>query len=273
MVEQDQLQLVIKGNNLNELKNGVTKLFGEFNPRAVVNFTGKPETAETRDLTHIGVEGHQALMNETGPVASSPAPQSAPTAGPAPVQFAQAFPMTATATVVETDITGAAWNAELHASTKTKNADGSWKKRKGAGKLEAVAAEVTAALPIHNPAIPFAPPPPPPTVAVAMPAFPTPAAPVAQPVPQQVAPPQAVNYENVTQPQEQKAAHTFESFRDNLYMVVSTLISQKKLTPEYVQQMNAHYKLGQIWEATANENICRAVFKTLCDGGFITELA
>ena len=32
---------------------------------------------------------------------------------------------------VDTDSTGAEWNAELHASTKTKNADGTWKKRRG----------------------------------------------------------------------------------------------------------------------------------------------
>lgn len=32
----------------------------------------------------------------------------------------------------ETDSTGAEWNPELHASTKSKNADGTWKKRRGA---------------------------------------------------------------------------------------------------------------------------------------------
>lgn len=31
----------------------------------------------------------------------------------------------------ETDSTGAEWNVELHASTKSKNADGTWKKRRG----------------------------------------------------------------------------------------------------------------------------------------------
>lgn len=34
----------------------------------------------------------------------------------------------------ETDSTGAEWNPELHASTKAKNQDGTWKKRRGAGK-------------------------------------------------------------------------------------------------------------------------------------------
>lgn len=37
---------------------------------------------------------------------------------------------------VERDSTGAEWNPELHASTKAKNQDGTWKKRRGAGKTE-----------------------------------------------------------------------------------------------------------------------------------------
>ena len=38
----------------------------------------------------------------------------------------------------ETDSAGHAWNAELHVSTKAKNQDGTWKKRRGAGKAEDV---------------------------------------------------------------------------------------------------------------------------------------
>ena len=37
---------------------------------------------------------------------------------------------------VERDSTGAEWNPELHASTKAKNTDGTWKKRRGAGKAD-----------------------------------------------------------------------------------------------------------------------------------------
>lgn len=37
-------------------------------------------------------------------------------------------------TSLDVDSTGAEWNPELHASTKAKNQDGAWKKRRGAGK-------------------------------------------------------------------------------------------------------------------------------------------
>lgn len=39
-------------------------------------------------------------------------------------------------TAEELDSAGHAWSAELHASTKAKNQDGTWKKRRGAGKAE-----------------------------------------------------------------------------------------------------------------------------------------
>lgn len=56
----------------------------------------------------------------------------------------------------ETDSTGAEWNPELHASTKAKNQDGTWKKRRGAGKAED-APEPPAAAP-SLPPLPPAPP-------------------------------------------------------------------------------------------------------------------
>lgn len=39
-------------------------------------------------------------------------------------------------TSFDVDSTGAEWNPELHASTKAKNQDGTWKKRRGAGKAD-----------------------------------------------------------------------------------------------------------------------------------------
>lgn len=43
----------------------------------------------------------------------------------------------AQAAAPETDSTGAEWNPELHASTKAKNQDGTWKKRRGAAAPDA----------------------------------------------------------------------------------------------------------------------------------------
>lgn len=58
----------------------------------------------------------------------------------------------------ETDSAGAEWNPELHASTKAKNQDGTWKKRRGAGKAE------DAPEPPATPSLPPLPPAPPSTL-------------------------------------------------------------------------------------------------------------
>lgn len=58
---------------------------------------------------------------------------------------------------VDTDSTGAEWNAELHSSSRAKNADGTWKKRRNSGAAQAPA----------EPAIPTPPAPPAPPAAPA----------------------------------------------------------------------------------------------------------
>lgn len=63
----------------------------------------------------------------------------------------------------ETDSTGAEWSPELHASTKAKNQDGTWKKRRGAGK-----AEDAPEPPAATPGLPPLPPAPPATPLVTM---------------------------------------------------------------------------------------------------------
>lgn len=62
----------------------------------------------------------------------------------------------------ETDSAGHAWNAELHASTKAKNQDGTWKKRRNAGKdSKQEVEEMLAEEHSPAPAMPAAPPLPP----------------------------------------------------------------------------------------------------------------
>ena len=76
----------------------------------------------------------------------------------------QNIPKSELTPAVEMDSTGAGWNPELHASTKAKNQDGTWKKRRGAGKAED-APELPSLPPGGQvpPSVPDAPPPLPPT--------------------------------------------------------------------------------------------------------------
>lgn len=70
----------------------------------------------------------------------------------------QNIPKSELTPAVEMDSTGAEWNPELHASTKAKNQDGTWKKRRGAGKAE------DAPEPPATPSLPPLPPAPPSTL-------------------------------------------------------------------------------------------------------------
>ena len=76
----------------------------------------------------------------------------------------------------ETDSAGHTWNAELHASTKSKNADGTWKKRRGAAQVateeKAESAVARVAEIVNNAGMVHADAPPPPPLPPAAPAEP-----------------------------------------------------------------------------------------------------
>lgn len=66
-------------------------------------------------------------------VAAPPAPVQVFTPPPAPVPAPAPEPdPVAEAPAVDLDAEGNAWDADLHVSTKLKNADGTWRKRPGA---------------------------------------------------------------------------------------------------------------------------------------------
>ncbi len=95
------------------------------------------------------------------------------------------------AAAVETDSSGLPWHADIHASTKSKNTDGTWKKKRGV--QEAVVTRIEAELRALHPATPAAPPPPPPGAAALPPLNQAPPAPPATPAAPPPPPPPANN--------------------------------------------------------------------------------
>lgn len=112
------------------------------------------ETVELR-LPTAAVESLQAFADQEQ-AAQEAAPQPEPAVDTSDEH--QAHPQPAE----ELDSAGHTWNAELHASTKSKNADGTWKKRRGAATGPAIAGTVNVPA-VENPCtvIPAAPPLPP----------------------------------------------------------------------------------------------------------------
>lgn len=97
-----------------------------------------------------------------GPLASlPPLPDLSLNASTAPATAAPTgmppAPPPAGAPIVERDSKGLPWDARIHASTKTKNADGQWKARKGADPVTvaAVTAELQAGAPVVSTAMPL----------------------------------------------------------------------------------------------------------------------
>lgn len=98
------------------------------------------------DLAQQVLMGQATIRNEAVPHVH------APTAKPAPPP-----PETAAFAPVERDKSGLPWDERIHAGSKTTNANGSWKKRKGVQEslVKTVEAELRAAYPVASSAPPL----------------------------------------------------------------------------------------------------------------------
>lgn len=199
------------------------------------------------------------------------------------------------------DARGVPWSIQAHSSSKEKNTDGSWRKRRGVDTATVSLIEeklmaqkragatsqpnpglgfqnsnpVSPSIPSHQvaaPAVAFAAPPLPVTdTPVTPPQFQTPAA----AAPQQAIPTAAAapSYENIAIPQvATKPAHTSETFRANLVACMADLAKTGKITPEYIQQINAHFKVAGIWEIANSEGQSRELFDVLTGSGLVTRV-
>lgn len=188
----------------------------------------------------------------------------------------------ASAPTGELDSAGMPWDPSIHAATKTKVTAGTWKVRRGISDEQVAQAQakyrVTSApsAPVRELSPQY-------NNNTQSPAHQAPAQPmnmnyqgppanhyngpavVQQPVQQQqavVAPPQ--------QNMNMNGGHTLETFVANFPYVISTLIHEKKLTQEYVNQLNAHFKVDQIWKITDEQKV--ACFRSFVQYGMITQV-
>lgn len=143
------------------------------------------ETAQLNTLAAIDPAAAFGAPAAIDPAAAFAAPASPPLEAAAPPAGAPS-PLSVSAPTggVELDPDGLPWDARIHASTKSRNADQRWKAKKGvhADTKAIVVAELKAVLgaPAAPPAAPAAPAPPPPPPAASAPPPPPPSAPTAQ---------------------------------------------------------------------------------------------
>lgn len=179
----------------------------------------------------------------------------------------------------ELDARGFPWDKRIHAATKAKTKDGSWRYRRGVtdDEIKEIEKKLKASLPaaqdteptpqLEMPAPSLVPPPPPPTVPVAVPVF---QQPVAQPVPV-AAPPM---YTNIPMPpvQAAKPAHTFETFKANIIPLLAQLVSSGALTQQYLQELATYFGVDQVWKVKDDDAKAREMFENFVAAGLITRV-
>lgn len=157
----------------------------------------------------------------------------------------------------ELDAEGIPWDSRIHSSSKAKIKNGTWKIARGISdeqafpikaELRARVSQATQNFQTQQEQPVVAPQP----VAILQPAVQTP------PV---VAPPM---------PQMNQSGHTFETFSSSFPLVVSNLITDKKIDQLYVSKLCEFFKLANIWEA--NEEQKAMVFDQFVQYGFIQKV-
>lgn len=178
-------------------------------------------------------------------------------------------PLTIVPTGVAVDVTGVPWNPNLHSGSRKMNADGSWKKKKNFG---GETTEVTPVAPVvAQPVTPLVTPPAP-TVAVAPPQF---AQQSSQPiVVTQPAVVEQPTYQNIpTIPQSnERPALDYQSFKNDLPMVMTRLISSGQIKQNYVDDLLKYFGIQQFYQVLGSEKHCIDLFNVLAQQGFITKV-
>lgn len=181
----------------------------------------------------------------------------------------------------ELDAEGIPWDKRIHTVAKTKVKAGTWKLKKGSDltvvtqvKTELMLQVQQAANPAPIPPAPAAAPTLPPAVSTAPLAPPVsilpPVAPVggsnADQTPMSVAtlPPAAPVAPQIA------SGHTLATFIANFPMVVGTLISEKKLTQNYINQLCEYFKVELIWNI--NDEQKAQTFNQFVELGYIQQV-
>lgn len=254
-------QVTVKGRTLLELKDAVNDINNELQGGTVVS--GIEKNLEVDKIVDVIKEVALPVVEST-PLAEVLAPAVA--IAPVPV---------AAHAGVELDVEGIPWDKRIHAASKGKVAAGTWRTKRGidpallaATKAELLQAINLAANPVAIPAAPITPS----TPAVAAPVIAAPVA-VAPPVVEApVAIPAAV-VAPVAPPVvlPTVSGHSVQSFKDNMAMTIGTLITEGKLTQDYVNTLKAHFGVEEIWNVSEAQK--EEMFTTFVSHGIISQVA
>lgn len=140
----------------------------------------------------------------------------------------------------DVDSKGIAYDPAIHTSTKKKNQDGTWKLKPGQGNKKVDVAEkiVEQSATIEIPKI----------VEPTIPEFTQGSAAIGQ-----IA-----------------SGHTIESFKKNLPMIMMKLVTEGKMTREYMNELNSYFNVVNLWDVAQDEEKLKQLYKLFIDYQFIS---
>lgn len=278
------LTLRITGNNFEELKHNVALLDRELNQvvsqQIPMNFP--KENPSTRTAS-------ESVAPQ--PVAA-PIPRVEQPTQVEPIRNPTPQPLAAPQLEVggERDAAGFPWDNRIHSTSKEKTKKGCWRYRRGVEDSLILQVEaqlrgllpqaVPMAQPIPTPIpqaapIPQIPAVPPTTVVVQTPVFqqppPMPSQFVGQPVtaaPVETPEQAKAQYDNFSSARRQ--AHDFASFKATFAASLTKLITDGKITPEYLNLVKSHCKVTEIWDLNDQQKL--ELFENLAQAGIINKV-
>lgn len=240
-------RIAIAGRTVKELRDNVTKFLAETSVEEIIEKQTSQPTfntkADTADVMTIIAHHAAAKFIEDTPT-------------PSPVE-----PII---TSGEVDSRGIPWDARIHAATKVVTTKGAWRTRRGVepALVKQIESELRTAVAGRQ------------TTPVAVPPPPVAQAPI--PLMGLVPPPVTVAPTPIATPPPATApvsiapvisAHTFDTFKNNLVATLTRLVSEGKLTQEYIQLLRNHFNVEQIWQV--NDAQIAEMFEQFANAGLI----
>jgi hypothetical protein len=248
-----------KAELIKALEAAIKELEGDSKPskRSVKVNVPQENTQDATDLPEADNNGEEF---EDVP---SPFGNQAPTN----VLHIPSTPSTASAPVSSGDLDaeGLPWDERIHASSKAKVGNGTWRNKRGVD--DATIFQVKNELRSRAAQSPVTTPPAP----VSQPVYEAPAQPThvmhtpVNPAPQQQAPAQPP-----MPTQHMSSGHTLETFKANFAMVIGTLIGQGKLSAEYIQGLCEWANVPQIW--MVNDEQKAIMFEEFAKAGIVQKV-
>lgn len=233
-------QVTVKGRTIEELKDAVGNVHAELNGQKVVN-----GLTRNLDLVHHVGGAEEELEDVPSPYVDQPLADDEKTARDE-----------------EVDSEGIPWLESIHAASRGKNKDGTWREKRSVTdeQIAKVKSQYLKTLP------PQADP-------VLVPEF-------AKHIPVIVENPVSAtqptttintNIPTVLPPMPtMSAGHTLDTFKAKFVEVLAALITEKKITQEYVNQLKTYFSITEIWQA--NDDQKALCFQQWCDLGFIQKV-